>query len=345
MGVAELRDAINKKYGTDIMFSPAESLGIQDMPRFSSGSLSIDVDTGGGWPEGKIIEIFGPESSGKTFLLNKAIATVTNREKNNKVLLIDEEGSFDKDWVTRCGVCLKNLEVVRSSYAEQALDIMEVATQSGEFGIVALDSIAALIPKKELEDSTEDWQMGLLARLMGKACRKAYRALNESERKGSRTTVFFINQLRLKIGVVFGNPETTPGGMAMKFAASVRMDIRKRDMLKDAFDRVDRQLSSYTVVKNKTAPPLRKGDILYYLDGPNMAKFENIDALIGMGLQTGKLQQTGAWIGGEWLGGTKFQGRGKLGEHFSTLSTDELNVMLGDVSAHYLSGNPLSFRF
>jgi len=345
LGLQELKAKINQKYGQRIIYSPAEEMGIIDVPRFSSGSLQIDVDSGGGWPEGKIIEIVGMESSGKTFLVNKAFATITNREKNNKGLLIDEEGSMSKKWVIACGVNIKNLDIVRSQYAEQALDIMEAAVQSGEYGMVALDSIAALIPKTELDGSMEDQQMGLQARLVGKACRKMYRALNSSKRAGGITTVFLINQLRYKIGMVFGNPEISPGGMGPKFAAAIRMDVRKSKMLSDEDESVYAQTSKYTFIKNKVSPPLIKGEFDYFVAGENKAQIDNYKSIVLLGIEMGLLEKSGTWYQpSEWLD-KKAQGIEKVIERFKEYDKKRLNKMLKDIEANYLDGEKLSFRF
>jgi recombination protein RecA len=342
MGLAELKEAINKKYGKDIIFSPAKDLGIVKMPRFSSGSLALDIDLGGGWPERKVIEIFGPESSGKSLLLYHAIATVTNRDKNNKAVLIDEEGSYDIAWGKKCGIKEGNLEIVRSEYAEQALDILELCVQSGEFGLVGLDSIAALIPKEELDGSTEDWQMGLTARLMNKCCRKCYRALNASSRSGGSTTVFLINQLRFKIGQVFGNPETTTGGQGVKYASSIRLDIRKDSMVTQDEVLIG-QDTRYTVVKNKTAPPLKKGHFRYGVAHEFAGKINNYRALAEVGELLGFLSKAGSWYGGEWLP-SKLQGFDKVVNYFDELDKKTLGKMLKGVEAAY-SDMQLEFKW
>lgn len=344
MGIAELRKKINDKYGQDIMFSPAKDQGIHTIPRFSTGSLALDIDSGGGWPAGRMVEIFGPESSGKTYLLKRAIATITNRKKKNKALLIDEEGDFEPNWAVKCGVKLENLEIARSEYAEQALDIMEIAVASGEFALVGLDSIAALIPKEELDASTESWQMALTARLMGKACRKMYRACNLSRRKGVLCTPFFINQIRYKVGVVFGNPETTPGGEAVKYAASIRLDIRRKEKLKNSDDDVIGQMNSYVFVKNKTAPPLKKGTFRYSVDGPDKGKIDNAATLADCGMWLGKIVKSGTWYSGEWLP-KKQQGIANVYAELNTRNTKELNVYLKVIQKEYLNNAELAFRF
>lgn len=341
MALSELKKLVNDKWGQDIMFSPAEQLGIQNIPRFSSGSLMIDVDSGGGWPRGRLIEIIGPESVGKTFLINNAIASITNA--GEKALLIDEEGSMDSRWASLCGVNLANLEIARSEYAEQALDILELAVQSGDFAFVGLDSIAALIPKDELDASTEDWQMALTARLMNKACRKVYRALNTARRKSMLTTVFLINQIRVRPGVSYGNPETTPGGNAVKYAASIRLDMRKEEMLKED-EEVYGQRAKYTFIKNKTAPPLKKGNFDYFVDGEGKGKIDNLRALAILAEDMGIITKAGSWYSGGWLS-QKRQGMHGVVADLAAQKQAELNAYLQEIEAHYLDGEPLAFKF
>jgi recombination protein RecA len=348
MSLEELVLKINKKYGKDVIFNVSENLGVAKIPRFSSGSLLLDLDLGGGWPENKIVEIFGHESSGKSFLLYKAISEVTKRKDNNKVVLIDEEGSFDINWVAQMGADLKNLQIVRSEYAEQALDILEVCTQSGEYGLVGLDSIAALIPKSEKDESTENWQMGLTARLMAKVCRKCYSALNSVKQSGGATTIFLINQLRLKIGVMFGNPEITTGGKSVQYASAIRVDVRKKEMLKHEDGEVYGQISNYTIVKNKTAPPLKKGSFSFFVSDIEKYKKTDIDnfrALIFLGLKLNYIIQKGKWYSGEWLEGSVDGLKGVI-DYFRYLPLKEINQRVEKVEAYFLEEkNSLKFRF
>lgn len=347
MGIEEFKKRVRDKYKIDLIFSGSDDSAIIDIPRFSSGILDLDVCLGGGWPERKIIEIMGPESSAKTFVLDNAFKVVTNKPENNKCLLIDEEGSADKPWLKRIGLNLKNLEIVKSEYAEQSLDIMEVATASGEFAIIGLDSIAALIPKEEADKSTEEWQYSLTARLMNKACRKAYKGLRDLSRTGGTTSIFLLNQIRIKMGVTFGNPETTPGGNGVKFAASVRVDLRKDETLKDAAENVYGQKSRFTIIKNKCAPPLKKGDFSFYIDGPNKGLVNNYATLATFGLATGKITKNsakGSWYEGEWLK-EKTQGINKVAIELSKYDPKQLNKYLKEIEEVYLGGNPLMFKF
>ena len=342
MSLQSFRDKINTKFKTKVLL-PA-NLGIVDMPRFSSGILAIDIDTGGGYPENKIIEIIGIESSGKTYLANKAMATITNRIANNKALLIDEEGSSEASWLNKCGVNIDNLEICRSEYAEQALDILELAVQSTNFGIVVLDSIAALIPKEELDGSTDAWQMGLTARLMGKACRKMFKALIECKKAGGSCTVILINQIRSKIGVIWGSKETTPGGRAVKFATGLRIDLRKEAMLTDVSGTIFGQQTKYTCIKNKTSPPLKKGYFKYYIDGKDEAKVFNVEGLVNCGLSMGAIVKGGSWYSGDWLN-KKIQGFDNVVTEMESYSAESLNEGLEEVQTHLLHGKKLTFRF
>ena len=348
MGLVELEKTINKEFGDNIMYN-AKDRTLLDIPRFSSGSLSLDIDLGGGWPEGKVIEIYGPESTGKSYLFYKGVATITNRKHNNKAVIIDEEGSWDNVWALACGVNLNNVKVVRSQYAEQALDIMEMCVESGEFGLVGLDSVAALIPKAELEASTEDWQMALVARLMDKACRKAYRALNASDRGGNPTTVFFINQLRIKLGVKFGNPETTKGGNALKYAAAIRLDVRRENEFEeDENENVTAVTMKYKTIKNKTAPPLRKGTLKYYVADTKLhgkADIDNSLALFDLGIETHNIIQAGSWYSGKWLGKKKFQGEKRCASYLFKTDTARKNAMIESLEENMLGGKRISFRF
>jgi len=350
MGLKEFKTLIEKEFGKGLLFNPLENQGILSLKRFSTGSLVMDIDSGGGWPEGKVIEIFGPESSGKTFLINQAISTITNRKTNNQVLLIDEEGAFDANWVEAIGANMANIQIVRSQFAEQAMDILEIAVQSGNFALVALDSIAALIPKTELDQSTEKSHMALTARLMGTACRKIYRALNTSSQKGSNTTVFLINQIRMKVGLVFGNPETTPGGNAVKFAASIRVMLRSSEHTKDDYEQVTGKETKYTFLKNKTAPPLRVGLLNFNVGGKDKGKISNLHALIPLGIKIGKVIKTkGNYLSGEWFTEgeveKKVHGINQAVTYFKTKSLTDLNKMLKDIEEDFLDGEVLAFKF
>lgn len=258
-----IRSSINKKIGNDEAITLMTDKPKQ-VPAIPSGSLMLDMALGiGGIPEGRIVEIYGPESSGKTTLTLHLASEAQKQGKN--VAFIDAEHALDPSYAEAIGVNMKEILLSQPDYGEQALEIAEMLVTSGEVGLVIIDSVAALTPKAELEGSMEDQQMGLQARMMSKGLRKI-----TALAKKHNCTLVFINQLRLKIGVMFGNPETTTGGNAMKFYASVRLDIRKIKS-KIAQDEMDGTMK-VKVVKNKVAPPLKVVEIpVRFGEGINLA--------------------------------------------------------------------------
>ena len=276
-------DQITKQFGDGSIMKLGEGhkANVELIP---SGALSLDLALGGGYPKGRIIEIYGPESSGKTTLTLHAIAEI--QKKGGTAAFIDAEHALDPAYAKKLGVDTDNLLVSQPDNGEQALEIAETLVRSNAVDIVIVDSVAALVPQAEIDGEMGDAQMGLHARLMSQAMRKLTGIINKS-----KTTVIFLNQIRMKIGVMFGNPETTTGGNALKFYASVRIDIRRTGQIKEGEDIIGNR-TKVKIVKNKIAPPFRSAefDIMY---GEGISKTGDV---LDLAVQHGVVGKAGAWF-------------------------------------------------
>jgi len=296
LGLAQ--EQINKQFGDGAIRRLGDTKTI-DVELISSGSLSIDLALGGGYPKGRIIEVYGPESSGKTTLTLHAIAEI--QKQGGTAAFVDAEHALDPAYARRLGVDTDNLLVAQPDNGEQALEIVETLVRSNAVDLVVIDSVAALVPQAEIEGEMGDSHMGLQARLMSQALRKLTGIINKSN-----TIVIFINQIRMKIGVMFGNPETTTGGNALKFYASVRIDIRRTGQIKSGEEIIGNR-TKVKIVKNKIAPPFRTAEfdimynegisrtgdvldlaVLHGIVGKSGAWFDYADAKIGQGREASK---------------------------------------------------------
>ncbi|MCU0317793.1 MAG: recombinase RecA [Amoebophilaceae bacterium] len=289
-------DKIEKTYGKGTVMRLSDSK-VVDVPAISTGSLGLDLALGiGGIPRGRIIEVYGPESSGKTTLSLHCIAEA--QKTGGMAAFIDAEHAFDKTYAEKLGINIENLLISQPDHGEQALEIAEHLIRSGTIDIIVIDSVAALVPRSELEGDMGDSKMGLQARLMSQALRKLTGAISKTG-----CSCIFINQLREKIGVLFGNPETTTGGNALKFYASVRLDIRRLSQIKDSTGELLGNRTKVKVVKNKVAPPFKvvEFDIIY---GEGISK---VGEIVDLGVALNVIQKAGSWFSYE--GNKLAQGR------------------------------------
>ena len=296
--------AIEKEYGKGSIMKLGDRAAVS-VDAIPSGSLALDKALGiGGYPKGRIIEIYGPESSGKTTLALHAIAEC--QKQGGRCAFIDAENAIDPVYAKHLGVDIDELILSQPDSGEQALDITELLIKSGAIDLVVVDSVAALVPQAELDGEMGDASVGLQARLMSKAMRKLAGVMNHSN-----TTAIFINQLREKVGVMFGNPETTPGGRALKFYSSVRLDVRRSETLKNGADAYG-NATKIKVVKNKVAPPFKTATVnIIYGEG-----ISHSDELINLAVENDIIEKAGAWFSyeGEKIG----QGINSVREYLKT---------------------------
>ena len=291
--------------------------GIQAIP---TGSIALDIATGiGGYPRGRVVEVFGPESSGKTTLALHAIAEA--QKAGGVAAFIDAEHALDINYARKLGVKVEDLLVSQPDTGEQALEVAEALVRSGAVDIIVIDSVAALVPKAEIEGEMGDSLPGLQARLMSQAMRKLTAAISKS-----LTTIIFINQIRMKIGVMFGNPETTTGGTALKFYSSMRLDIRKIDNLKENQETVGGRVR-VKVVKNKVAPPFKQAEFdIYFNEG-----ISRVGELVDVGVDNGIIEKSGAWY--SFSGSRIGQGRENVKE-FLRNNPDISEAILQKITEH-----------
>lgn len=307
-------DSIEKQYGKGSIMRLGEGFG-QQIESIPSGSLSLDIALGGGIPKGRIIEIYGPESSGKTTLSLHAIAQA--QQKGGTAAFIDAEHALDPQYAKRIGVNIEDLLLSQPDNGEQALEITETLVRSNAVDLIVVDSVAALVPRAEIEGDMGDSHMGLQARLMSQALRKLTGVISRS-----KATVIFINQIRMKIGVMFGNPETTTGGNALKFYSSVRMDIRRVSQIKKGDDIVGNR-TRVKVVKNKMAPPFRQAEFdIMYNKGISLT-----GDVLDLATKHGMVEKSGPWFS---FDDQKFSGRESIRSYLEE-HPDKLNALTEEI--------------
>ncbi len=319
---------IDRQFGKGAIMRLGEQSAVKDIEVYSTGSLGLDLALGvGGLPRGRVVEIYGPESSGKTTLTLHVIANC--QAAGGTAAFIDAEHALDPTYAHKLGVDLENLLISQPDTGEQALEIADMLVRSGAVDLIVVDSVAALTPKAEIEGEMGDSHVGLQARLMSQALRKLTANISRT-----KTLVIFINQIRMKIGVMYGSPETTTGGNALKFYASVRLDIRRIGAIKKG-DEVLGNDTRVKVVKNKVAPPFREAEFaIYYGEG-----ISRLSELVDLGVKFNVIEKSGTWYsyGSERIGQGKENARQFLQEH------PELAKAIEDKVRTAAKGQPLAF--
>jgi len=307
---------IQKQFGKGAVMRLGEK-AVDNIPVISTGSIAVDIATGvGGVPRGRVVEIYGPESSGKTTLALHMIASA--QKDGGMAAFVDAEHALDPVYAEKLGVRVEDLLISQPDYGEQALEIVDALVRSGALDIIVVDSVAALVPKAEIEGEMGDSHVGLQARLMSQALRKLTGNINRT-----RTALIFINQIRMKIGVMFGNPETTTGGNALKFYSTMRMDIRRSTPIKEGADLVGNR-TRVKVVKNKVAPPFKEAEFdIYYGEG-----ISRESSLIDLASAVNIVEKSGSWYSykGERLGQGRENVRQFLKEHPDVANAIEIEV-------------------
>ncbi|MFD2171263.1 recombinase RecA [Tumebacillus lipolyticus] len=322
---------IEKQFGKGSVMRLGEAASSYNVETVSTGSLAVDIALGvGGFPRGRIIEVYGPESSGKTTVTLHAVAEV--QRMGGQAAFIDAEHALDPVYAQKLGVNIDDLLIAQPDTGEQALEIAEALVRSGAVDIIVVDSVAALVPKAEIEGEMGDSHVGLQARLMSQALRKLAGAINKS-----KTIAIFINQIREKVGVMFGNPETTTGGRALKFYSTVRLEVRRAEVLKQGNDMVGSR-TKIKVVKNKVAPPFKQAEVdLMFGEG-----ISREGTLVDMGTDLDIVNKSGAWYSyeGERLGQGRENAKQFLKDH-----PEIANKIDGQIREHYQVGKAVAQEF